>query len=56
MSSEVKSAIGDLIKVLNILRKTSPFHNLKDEEKKEVIKALENAMEKIEKLKEAMEK
>ncbi|MCS7098297.1 MAG: hypothetical protein NZ922_04910 [Candidatus Methanomethyliaceae archaeon] len=56
MSSEVKAAIGDLIKVLNILRRTSPFHNLGEEERKEVIKALEDVMERIRKLREGMEK
>lgn len=55
MSSEVKSAINNLIKILSIFRRTSPFHNLSDEERKEVISTLNDTIEKLKKVKEAME-
>lgn len=56
MNSEVKIAINNLIKILSILRKTSPLHNLSHEEKKEIIATLDETIEKLKKMKEAMEK
>jgi hypothetical protein len=56
MISEIKESINDLIKILSILRKKAPFHNLDDNEKKELINILEEISKKINKIKEEIEK
>jgi len=56
MISEIKNAINNLIKILIIFRKTSPLHNLSNEEKEEIIIVLNETMEKLKKIKEEIEK
>lgn len=53
-SSELKETIGDLIKVLSILRKTSPEHRLSEAERDVVIKSLDKAVSRLEKIREDM--
>ncbi|MEM3040032.1 MAG: hypothetical protein QXO54_04420 [Candidatus Methanomethylicaceae archaeon] len=54
MSSELKETIGELIKILNVLRKTSPNHQMGDSQKEEVIRALDSARRRLEKLREGI--
>lgn len=52
MISEIKESINDLIKILSILRRKAPFHNLDENEKKELINILEEISKRINKIKE----
>lgn len=52
--SELKETIGDLIKILSILRKTSPEHRLSEGEREAVIKSLDAAVSRLEKIREDM--
>ncbi|MBC7113811.1 MAG: hypothetical protein H5T34_07375 [Candidatus Methanomethyliales bacterium] len=53
-SSDIKEAIGDLIKVISVLRKTSPDHRMSEGQKEEIIKYLDSARSRLEKVREGL--
>ena len=53
-SSDIKEAIGDLIKVISALRRTSPDHRMSESQKEEIIKYLDSARSRLEKVREGI--
>lgn len=54
ISSDVKETIGDLIKILMILRKTSPDHGMSEDQRKAIIESLDRAKTRLERIREGM--
>ncbi|MGC8936384.1 MAG: hypothetical protein ACP5KV_03345 [Candidatus Methanomethylicaceae archaeon] len=54
ISSDVKQIIGDLIRVLMILRKTSPGHSMSEDQRKVIIESLDRAKTRLERIREGM--
>jgi hypothetical protein len=52
LTSSVKETISEMIKIQQVLRKTSPNHKMNDDEKKQVLLSIEKAEENLKKMRE----